>query len=152
MRRIAPLLGLFALVAACQSSSDEPDESFVTTLDLDIRDSASVRVERRGEALDVSIELSKGFGVAPEGERLSGKGRLERFPEAEMTLYTARFAVAAQPGGPCGKEPISLALSLSRRGVAPRLSGSLTPYCGEGVWHGTPSRSPLRLSTPPVEE
>lgn len=151
-RLLAVCISLSLGIVACEGSKDEPDESLRTTLDVDIRESASVRIERHGDELDVSIELSQGFGVAPPGERLRGKGRLERFPEAEVSLYTARFSVRAQPDGPCGAEPISLALSLHRRDTGPRLSGSLTAYCGESVWHGLPARSPLRLSSPPAEE
>ncbi len=145
---------VFALgigLVACSSSSAEapPDEKLSLSLDLDIRDHVDLRIERRGDALAVSAKLSKGFGVLPENTTLRGQGRLERFPEADLRLYTARFALAPVAGGPCGQEPVSLALSLQRRGDAPRFSGSLTPYCGKDRWAGIPARNPLRMATPP---
>jgi hypothetical protein len=83
--------------------------------------------------------------VAPAGEALSAPGRVEAFPEADATLYTARFGAPADPAGPCGDRPVSLALSLHRAGGNDHLGGALTAYCGEGAWHGTPARV-LRLA------
>jgi hypothetical protein len=137
-------------LVACESNdASNADETIRAKLDLDIRDEANVVLERRGDTLDVAVTLSKGFGLVSDGARLSGHGRAEAFPEADMTLYTARFSLAPHAGGPCADEPISLALALERRGRNARLAGSLTPYCGKDVWSGVPARSPLRLSTPP---
>ena len=48
-------------------------------------------------------------------------------------------------GGRCGGEPVSLALSLARRGDARRVAGGLTAYCGADRFAGVPVRV-LRLS------
>lgn len=141
------------LLAGCGEAEVVSAKVETHELDVDIREHATLRLERRGESLKVRLTLSRGFGVLADGSTLSGSGRLERFPEAEVELVTAELAGPAQSGGPCGDQPVSLALSLHRRGAAPRLSGSLTPYCGKDVWSGIPARNPLRLSTTlPKEE
>jgi len=114
-------------------------------LSVDIRESASVTLTENGPAIEVALKLSKGYGVATAGAEIKGSGRAEPLPEAGVTLYTARVDGAPEPSGPCGAEPISLALSLHRRGDAPRVSGALTAYCGKDVWHGKPARL-LRLA------
>ncbi len=117
------------------------------TLDLDIVYSADVKLAiRADDTLDATLSLGKGFGVAPDGESLSGRGRVERFPETDLLLYTARFDVPAQSGGPCADQPVSLALALHRRGDNAHVSGSATAYCGASTWFGTPARAPLRLA------
>jgi len=113
-------------------------------LSVDIRETAHVVLTVAGSDLKASVKLSRGYGVAPAGA-LEGAGSVEAFPEAEMTLYTARFDAPADPGGPCGAEPVSLALSLHRRGDDAHVGGSLAAYCGQGVWHGVPARM-LRLA------
>jgi len=146
MRRWLLLASLGAVLACEDSEAPSPEtESF--ELDVDIRENAQVRVEKRGESLEVRLTISRGFGVAEDGATLRGSGRLERFPEADVTLYTAKLSAPAVSAGPCGSEPVSLALALHRRGTAKRVSGSLTPYCGKDVWSGVPARNPLRLST-----
>ena len=47
--------------------------------------------------------------------------------------------------GPCREEPVSLALSLSEKDESGYLAGSLTAYCGEGVYAGAPARV-MRIS------
>lgn len=152
MRRstwFAPLLGLLGCGNAEVASADVE----TLELDVDIREHAQVRIEQRGSELGVRVTLSRGFGVAGDLATLSGRGRLERFPEADMALYTAKLSSPPVNGGPCGSEPVSLALALHRRGAAKRVSGSLTPYCGKDVWAGIPARNPLRLSSSrPKEE
>jgi hypothetical protein len=145
---VALCLGLFG----CSTSNDEPapDETLRLSLDAEIRDHADVTISRRAESTTVTLKLSQGWGVLPASTLLRGKGRAESFPEAAVTLYTARFALDPVTDGPCGTEPVSLALALHRRGTAERVSGSLTPYCGKDKWAGVPARTPLRLATPPV--
>ncbi|MCK6588908.1 MAG: hypothetical protein HUU21_23690 [Polyangiaceae bacterium] len=113
-------------------------------LEVDIRDRADVEIRGEGAELEAMVKLSKGYGLLPEGAMLVGKGREEAFPEAKMTLYTARFDAPPAEGGPCKSLPVSLALSISMR-EGPRAAGSLTAYCGAGVFYGEPARV-LRLS------
>jgi hypothetical protein len=55
-------------------------------------------------------------------------------------LYTARFDGAVVAGGMCGAAPVSLALSLARRGTNDRVGGSLAAYCGKSTFIGKPIR------------
>jgi hypothetical protein len=97
-------------------------------------------------ARPITVELtpSAGFGLLAAGTKLSVEGRLEPFPEASSVLYVAKVSGAPQNGA-CGKQPISLALSLHRRLGASMVVGGLSAYCGANRWHGTPVRI-LRLS------
>jgi hypothetical protein len=141
-------LVLTAILGACSNEPEvvrEPTKTLSATLDLEIRDRAEVVLETTGERLRAKLTLTSGFGVAPAGELVSGDGFVEAFPEADATLYTARFSLPPA-AGPCGAEPVSLALSLHRSGKNTRVAGSLTAYCGADRWHGVPARTPLRLS------
>lgn len=119
----------------------------VGTLSLEIRHTADLQiaVAPDGVGADVSLTLSEGFGVAPAASALRSAGRVEPVPEAGATLYTARLSAPAQPDGPCGAEPVSLALSLHRQGDNAVVHGGLTAYCGADQWHGIPPRV-LRLA------
>jgi hypothetical protein len=145
-------LGIAALAALALTGcyADDPPPAplpkRVTSGDLsvDIRETAHLKLTTQGTDLKATVTLTKGFGVAPVSE-IDGAGSVEAFPEAEMTLYTARFDAPADPSGPCGAQPVSLALSLHRRGKDAHVGGSLAAYCGQGVWHGVPVRM-LRLA------
>jgi hypothetical protein len=143
MMRRALIAGL-ALACGCTDDPIVTQNPLRGELAVDIRDSAEVEIRGEGPLLEATVKLSKGYGLAPEGAALTGKGREEVFPEASMTLYTARFDAPPAAGGPCGSAPVSLALSLHRR-QGSRAAGSLTAYCGAGVFHGEPARV-LRLS------
>jgi hypothetical protein len=90
--------------------------------------------------LAVSLTPSAGYGLFAPATAIAGEGRLERFPEAGAIFYTAKLSAPPSPGGPCGDEPVSLALSLQRQGESPRVTGGLTAYCGAGRWYGVPKR------------
>jgi hypothetical protein len=144
------LLGLLA--AGCMGEETvNPTPAGVAysgTLAVDIKGTAKVDIAlRSGNAIDVSLEVQakEAEGLVEPSKRLQATGTLEPFPENGSELYTAKFSSAASPGGPCGAEPVSLALSLHRRGKNNRVGGSLTAYCGEGKFHGVPVRL-LRLT------
>lgn len=148
-RRLLLAAVALSVLPACgdgEESAKVTARRSVGSLDLDIRDVASVELSALDDALSAKVRLSKGFGVAPQDAELVGKGRVESFPEADLVLYTAKLSVEPTAGGPCGSEPVSLALSLYRRGNAERVGGALTPYCGRDVWHGVPARAPLRIT------
>jgi hypothetical protein len=149
MKRIL-LVGCTALALACNSGKDAPASSELhAKLDLEIREQLTVDLAiDESDAIDAKIVLSDGFGIAPAKQTLSGKGYVERFPEADMILYTSRFTLKGDGTGPCGDDYVSLALALHQRGREPRLSGSLTAYCGAYRYHGVPARNPLRVATP----
>jgi len=117
------------------------------SLALEIRDTADIEIVpgSDGVTMTVTLSLSSGFGVAPEAEPLSGQGRIEPLPEAGATLYTAKLAGPAQSDGPCGAEPVSLALSLHRQGANAPVHGGLSAYCGADQYYGVPVRV-LRLA------
>lgn len=140
------LLALMALAGGCADDPllDPKGGPLRGELSVDIRERAEIEIKGSGAELSVSAKLSKGYGVAPAGVTLAGAGREELFPEAQMTLYTARFEAPPDSSGPCGASPVSLALSLHMRQGA-RASGSLTAFCGAGVYSGDPARI-LRLA------
>jgi hypothetical protein len=147
MKRLISIMGL-TLCLACgeDEQKDAPVTTLGGTLDLELRDQSNLELGLRGELLSATLTLTKGFGVAPAGEPIRGEGRIEAFPEAESKLAAAKFSLPAQAAGPCGAQPVSLALALHRGGDNAYVAGSLTPYCGAQIWHGTPARTPLRLS------
>ena len=136
-------------VAACAddgASTAPPAQPLKGELSLELRDIATVTIERKGgDAIAVSVTASAGYDLLPAGEELLGNGYAEAFAEASATLYTAQLEAAAQAGGLCAGEPVSLALSLHRPGESDTVVGGISVYCGAGVWHGIPARV-LRLS------
>jgi len=150
MRRPTLLTAMAALtLAGCFTDDPLPavarPQVLRGELACDIRETAKVVVTLSGPDAEVAVTLTKGYGVAPVGSTLVAEGHVEAFPEAGMELFTTRFDAPADAGGPCGAQPVSLALSLHRRGKDAHVGGSLTAYCGKGVWHGVPARL-LRLS------
>lgn len=143
---------LAALVVGCMGEEKvNPTPAQVAysgTLAVDIKGSAKVDIAvKAGNAIDVSlsVQAKEAEGLVDPSTLLEAVGSLEPFPENDSELYTAKFSAAASPGGPCGADPVSLALSLHRRGKNNRVGGSLTAYCGEGKFHGVPVRL-LRLT------
>jgi hypothetical protein len=115
-------------------------------LDADILGQATVTIgELGGGAATARVALVRGHGLLPDGTTLEGGGRIEAFPEASTTLYTAIFSAPAYPAGLCGEQPIGLALSLRRAGPNDRVAGGLSAYCGGDVRRGKPVRI-VRLS------
>jgi hypothetical protein len=111
-------------------------------LSLEMRDTLRTRlvVGTDGESFTLRLTPSRSFGVLPAGSTIVGDGRIERFPEANMTLYSAKLSAPAEPAGPCRDQPISLALSLQRQGSNATVIGGLTAYCGANRWYGVPPR------------
>ena len=142
----------FALaLPACSSDEPKPKEQPAETvldasLDLEARQSIAVTITTRGRKATATLVASAGFGVVPAGESLTGPARIDEYPEAGATLYTARLDAPAQAGGPCGDEPVSLALSLHSDRDHRFIAGGLTAYCGSDRWHGVPALEPLRIS------
>ena len=98
MMRRALIAGL-ALACGCTDDPLTPASGPLRgELSLDIRDRAEIEIRGSGPSLEVMAKLSRGFGLVPEGAALTGKGREEAFPEAAMTLYTARFDAPPAPG------------------------------------------------------
>jgi hypothetical protein len=148
-KHVIILLGL-ALVASSGCAEGEPATSnlLAGTLSVDIRGTATISIERQpgGTAkITLSVDETGAAGLFDAATPLSLAGRIEAFPENESELYTAKTSLAASPAGACGSEPVSLALSLHKRGKNARVGGALTAYCGKDRFHGVPARL-LRLS------
>jgi hypothetical protein len=136
MTRLTWALILLLLPACVERIRHKPPPE----LELELRDKISVSMEQSGDTLTITVTPSAGYGLMAPNVALAGDGRLERFVEASSILYTARFSSPADPSGPCGNEPVSLALALHRQAGNDRVSGGLTAYCGASQWHGTPKR------------
>jgi hypothetical protein len=144
-RGLAPV-AVALLACTSERLAPIPGESVLgATLALELRDSAelTVAVGEDGRAR-FALVPSAGYGFFHPGAALTADGLVEPFPEADATLYVARFAAPAQPAGPCGSAAVSAALSLHRRAAGSFVAGGLAVYCGAARWHGTPARI-LRL-------
>jgi len=138
-------IGLLALVAlfGCSKKDDSPAPLPVAngTLSVDIRQSVTVTLTKRSETEhDIDLAFGEGeFSYFDASTTLRGKGTIERFPEADTTMYVATWNLPARASSPCKSSPIALALSLARRGANARVGGALTAYCGDKAV-GVPSR------------
>jgi len=126
-----------------------PEPDVVLELDLEIEAIETVHVEvvRTGDIHEATLVASRGWGVAPDGEAVTGPARIDAYPEAGGSITTARLAGPPIPDGPCGDAPVSLALSLHRDDDTTFVAGGLTAYCGADTWYGVPPIEPLRISS-----
>lgn len=144
--KIATIAASFAWIAGC--AGDETVQPVATspsykgTLDLEIRGTADITIEGAAPP-EMKVAILVNGAAAPhlldDGTKLEGAGRVEPLPEAGMELYAAKLSLPADPEGPCGAEPRSVALSLTRRTKASRVAGALTVYCGAS-FSGVPQR------------
>jgi hypothetical protein len=140
------VLFLVAL-AACNSDSRAPS-TILGTLQIEVLDQADVQIEpASGDTMTLTLTSQASFGLLPAGQALRAEGFAERMPETGDTLYTAKLAAPAVTGGPCGDEPVSLALSLHRQTGNDAVLGGISAYCGADTWYGVPVRV-LRLAGP----
>jgi len=148
--RTLALVALAMLAAGCGDDATKPppgNAKITGKLELELRETATVTIEpdpsdASGKAA-ITIEPSASYGLLGGGA-LRADGFVERYPEAGTTLYTAKLEAPAQSDGPCGEEPISLALALHRQGDNAIVVGGLSAYCGAGKHYGVPVRV-LRL-------
>ncbi len=148
-------LAAFALAAltaltglGCEGDAPAPPPARLAgTLSFEVRDSADVVLELAadGRSLRVTLETTASHGLLPAGSPLVADGRVAAFPEASGVLYTAKLQGPAQPDGPCGAEPVSLALSLHRSLDDAMVLGGMAAYCGHDRYDGVPVRI-LRLA------
>lgn len=141
MKRVLLAAALGVLVACSEDDAIDPNH-LEGTLSLELRDELSVVIDvgADGRTTSVALTASAGYGLVPVATRLAVSGSRELLPEANGTLYTAKLDALPQPGGPCGAEPVSLALSLHRQGANATVMGGIAAYCGSGRWHGRPVR------------
>lgn len=141
----------FVLLAAGSLACDGDDTTnrpLEGTLFIEVLDTADVRIETlAGETMKVTVTSHASFGLIPANTPLEAEGFVEALPETGDTLYTAKLAAPANPSGPCGDAPVSLAFSLHRRGDNPTVFGGMSAYCGADRWYGTPARV-LRMTGP----
>ena len=133
-------------VADTSTTGAQPEVVLQLTLELETLEEVSVEITRVGDELTARLEASRGYGVAPAGQAISGTARIDALPEAGATIYGARLAGPAVADGPCGDEPVSLALALHHDEDASFVAGGLTAYCGADTWFGVPPIEPLRIS------
>lgn len=145
MKRFMPML----LLALLGCDSDAPVATTLQgTLQIEVLDTADVTIEpTTGDAMRVTVTSAAGFGLVPEATPLTADGLIEKIPETGDTLYTAKLDAPADANGPCGEEPVSLALSLHRQGNNPTVLGGISAYCGADTWYGVPVRV-LRMAGP----
>jgi hypothetical protein len=136
------------VASSADSTTTGSEPELVLELDLELETLEDVHVEltRIGDEHSATVVLSRGYGVAPDGDAVSGPARIDALPEAGATIYGARLAGPDVPGGPCGDEPVSLALALHHDDDGNFIAGGLTPYCGADVFYGVPPIEPLRIS------
>jgi hypothetical protein len=133
--------------SADTSTTGEPaDVVLQLTLELEAIEEVSVVITRVGDELTATIEASRGYGVLPAGEAISGPARIDALPEAGATMYVGRLGGPVVADGLCGDEPVSLALALHHDEDAAFIAGGLTAYCGTDAWYGVPPIEPLRIS------
>lgn len=126
----------FTFAAGCSEdqapTGAKGPESAEGDLAVEVRANARVKLEERpNDLLDVTFTLDRGFDLLEPGSTLAAQGRIERFPETGLRLYTVTFPTAPSPraDSPCGAKAPTLILSLTRRLENARVSGALTAYC-----------------------
>ncbi len=151
MKALLATLGLvLVMTAACSKKDDAPSQPSgdagdagpkTSTLAIDIRGSIDVTMQITGDTLTVDlVGRDMDFaGFFSAEEKLHAVGRVEKFPESNLTLYTGLISLPARPASPCGAQPMSIALSLSQRGTNTRVAGGLTVYCADRAI-GVPKR------------
>ena len=114
-------------------------------LDLDIRWAADVVIRIVGDDVAATMTLNDSREVVAANVALNGAGKLHRFPEVDAVLYSAKVSAPAFTDGRCGSQPVSLALTLLRRGENDHVGGGIAVYCGADTYSGNPARM-LRLA------
>jgi hypothetical protein len=147
MKQQAPVLLTVAL--ALSGCADKTGASTVMEgeLQLELRETATLRMTLNPEkprACEIHLQASAAYGLLPTTEIHAQQCRILQPNEAHFRLYSARFSAPASLGGPCGDQPISLALSLHREGSNQVVVGGISAYCGADRWYGKPVRV-LRL-------
>ncbi len=154
MKRQGVLASAIVLGLVCGCGVDESvkpvatEKRYAGTLSAELRGTAEVSLS---VASDGALKATLSFDEAGAGDvldiatPLAMEGRLEAFAENQSELYAAKASLPAFAKGPCGAEPMSLALALHRREQNARVGGSLAIYCGQGRFSGVPAKI-LRLS------
>lgn len=154
MKQTLISLALASTTLLCACGNDETvtpvpqAKTYEGTLDVDIRGHAAVTITvppSGAPEIQLTVDSVNAAGLVDASTALKASGRVDAFPENDSVLYTAKFSQPALSGGPCGDQPVSLALSLHRRGTVTRVGGSLTAYCGKEHFFGVPAKI-LRLS------
>jgi hypothetical protein len=143
MRNGACLLCLLALLGCDLSSEPSVDSRHLEgELALELRDQIGITIDVSVDGQSMRVRLMPGAGydlLAPDAA-LEADGKVSALPETGAVLYSAKFSAPAQQTGPCGSEPVSVALALHREGNNAYVIGGLSVYCGADRWYGTPVR------------
>jgi len=150
---IACAMACASLVASCSKDDagggpDTKSNVVAGTLAVDIRQTVDVALTPRGDGVkfDGVLTFADGdFQYFDAHAVMQGAVTLSTFPEAQTSMYAATLSAPARASSPCADQPLTLALSLVRRGSNARVGGGLTVYCGSGKTSGVPARV-LRLT------
>jgi hypothetical protein len=148
--RAALLACAFALpgmLAACSKDAPSTDAPppvttppIVVPISVEVLDRGTVSLPPDGGAVVVDL-AGHGYGIVDASAPLRGAAKHRSLADANVDVWSAVLTTPPLTGGRCGDAPVSLALSLVRRGSqGATLAGSLTAYCGD-----TPAGRPLRV-------
>jgi hypothetical protein len=138
-----------ALLVACSkddggsNGQDAKSNVVAGTLAVDIRQTVDVALTPKGDGVNFDGTLTFGDGDFQYFDAQTVfhiAVAQSNFPEAQTSMYAATFSAPARASNPCADQPLSLALSLVRRGSNARVGGGVTIYCGEGETSGIPAR------------
>ena len=133
-------------VCACNRDGTTQQPPAITgTMTVEVIDTAQVTIQPTLDgAFDVSLAFESDYGLFDPSSPITAHGRLDAYPEADMVAYTAKLSAPPYAQGACGGAPLSLAMTLVRRGKNAHLGGGVAVYCGAGTYAGSPQRI-LRL-------
>jgi hypothetical protein len=142
MRPLSLALGVLVAGVACSESGTVALTSYTGTLTSEIIDTAQVTLllSPDGTTFNATLKMSNGYGFFDESAPLQMQGRADPYPEAGLIAYSATLTMPAVSAGPCGNAPVSLTLSLVRRGGNAHVGGGLAAYCGSATYSGAPQR------------
>jgi hypothetical protein len=124
---------------------DDASPEYVTkyefNLALEVQFAATLKMALYPDGhLNVALIPQQGFDVLSAGAALLGSGETRLFPEANARMIALLLNGPSVPGGKCGDQPISYAVSLTATLANPYMVGALTAYCGANTYTGEPAR------------
>jgi hypothetical protein len=123
-----------------------PDEVLTAALEFEIRKTASVTIQRRGDNLTASYTANEGADLIADATTMEGTGSRFDF-DGKYRMYSLKFTGPAVTGSLCAGDPISYSLTLTQQPGYNFVVGGFTAYCGDGVFTGKPAKI-YRVSGP----
>ena len=115
-----------------------PQFNYRADLEVELHDNAGLLISQADDgSLQGFMAFGTGNDLTPAGPlTIQGTGKLMDFPEAETKGFMIKFNGPAIASGPCGNDPVSLAMMLLRRANNGWAGGSLTARCGQDNFSG----------------